>query len=58
MFKLKQKHHKINLRTNDKFEIPNVKAARRKNSAIPNMIKHLNNVHKERLQIIENLNSQ
>ena len=58
MFEHKEKHHMMKLRTNNKFKIPNVKTVRWKNSALPNMVNHLNEKHKEKQQLLRTLNMQ
>ena len=58
MFEHKEKHHVMKLRTNNKFKIPNVKTTRWKNSALPNMVNHLNEKHDEKLQLFRTLNIQ
>ena len=47
MFPHNQKDHMMKHRNNHKFKVSNVKTARRKNSAIPNMMNHLNKKHNE-----------
>ena len=42
----------------NKFKIPNVKTARWKNSALPNMVRHLNEKQNEKLQLLRTLNIQ
>ena len=58
MFEHNEKQHVMKLRTNNKFKIPNVKTARWKNSALPNMVRHLNEKHNEKLQLLRTLNIQ
>jgi hypothetical protein len=58
MFPHNKKDHIMKLRNNHKFKVPNVKTARRKNSAIPNMINHLNKKHNEKQELLKTLNTQ
>ena len=50
MFEIDKTKHTMLLRHKEKFKFIHAKKVRLKNSAIPQMIKHLNNKHKEDIE--------